>query len=76
MDLTQLFRRRIRRPPGRDQAVVPVPGHEVNVVVEDLLPSRRTVRLGDVQAERLKCAPELSRHPVDGSHHRCCVVLG
>ena len=40
----------------------------MDVVVKDLLPSRRAIGLGDIQAEQIELFAQQVRHPVDGSH--------
>ena len=53
MHLGELFVRGLSCPPRWAEAVVGVAGHEVHVIVEDLLTCSFSVRLSDVQAERL-----------------------
>ena len=47
----------------------------MDVVVKDLLPSRRAVGLGDIQASQVEPFAKQERNSVDGAHDGSSLVL-
>ena len=47
----------------------------MNVVVKDLLPGGRAVRLGDIQAAQIELFAQQARNPVDRSHDGAGLVF-
>jgi hypothetical protein len=68
--------RRSGRLPRRREPIAVIPGHEVNVVVEHVLPRCFTVRLRDIEPGRCQPMLQLVGHRVDGTHHLCGLVGG